>query len=120
MAQRRVLIVHQTPLFREVMEQLLSKHEGISVVAATTDRAAGLRLASEEAVDTLILEAGDEGEEHTLAFVSEATRDCQELRTIALNLSNTGYAVYSAKSLHNIEPQELVSLLLEDAAEGTT
>jgi hypothetical protein len=102
------------------MEQLLSRYDEISLVEATTDRDAGLRLAAQGAIDTLIVEAGDDGEERTLAFISEATRDCHELRTIALNLSNTGYAVYSAKSLRNIEPQELVSLLLEDTREGST
>lgn len=113
---RRVLIVHQSPLFREVMEQLLTSHEEIAVVGATADREAGLRMATEEAIDTVILEAGDNGDDEVAAFVSKATQDCRELRMIALNLSNSGYAVYSAKNLRNIEPQELVSLVLGPAS----
>ena len=118
MVQRRVLIVHRSPLFRDVMEQLLSSRREIAVVGATDDREAGLRLAREEAIDTIILEAAADGEEEVLAFIARAARDCGGLRTIALNLSNTGYAVYSAKSLRNVEPQELVNLGLRQAAEG--
>jgi len=112
MVQRRVLIVHRSPLFRDIMEQLLRTTEEIEVVGATTDVQAGFGLAREGAIDTVIFEAGAEEDEQAASLVARAAQENQELRTIALSLSKTGYSVYSAKSLRNIEPQELLELVL--------